>query len=76
MGENQPKVESGKPGLEAVARRVAEIIEDDDPPFHNPVGCAPVRVGSESDAEYEERVFAFYGLERFRSPITGREQLA
>jgi NAD(P)-dependent dehydrogenase (short-subunit alcohol dehydrogenase family) len=75
MGENQPKVESGKPGLEAVAHRVADIIEDDDPPFHNPVGCAPVRVVAESDAEYEQRVFSFYGLERFRGPGARREQL-
>jgi NAD(P)-dependent dehydrogenase (short-subunit alcohol dehydrogenase family) len=76
MGENQPKVEAGKPGLEAVARRVADVIEDDDPPFHNPVGCAPVRVVAESDAEYEEHVFTFYGLERFRGPVVHGEQPA
>jgi len=76
MGENQPKVESGKPGLEAVARRVADLIEDADPPFHNPVGCAPVRVVEESDADYEERVFTFYDIERFRNPVARRNRQA
>ena len=76
MGENQPKVESGKPGLESVARRVADVIEEDDPPFHNPVGCAPVRVVAESDAHYEQRVFAFYDLGRFRSPVSRGERLS
>ena len=68
MGENQPKVERGQPGHEAVGVRIAELIEDDDPPFRNMVGCSPVRIVDESLEAYEERVFKFYGLERFRLP--------
>jgi NAD(P)-dependent dehydrogenase (short-subunit alcohol dehydrogenase family) len=68
MGENQPKVESGKPGLEAVALRIADILEDDDPPFQNPVGASPVRIAPITLDEYETRVFEFYDLGRFRGP--------
>lgn len=65
---NQAKVEGGKPGKEQVADKVVELIRSDDPPFRSPVGCSPVRTVEESDADYERRVFAFYGIEEFRSP--------
>ncbi len=72
MGENQPNVESGKPGLEAVALRVADLLEMDDPPLRSQVGCSPVRVAGLTDDEYERDLFTFYGLERFRGPWARR----
>jgi NAD(P)-dependent dehydrogenase (short-subunit alcohol dehydrogenase family) len=68
MGENQPKVESGKPGLEAVALRIADLLEEDDPPFQNQVGASPVRTAPMPLGEYEARVFEFYDLGGFRGP--------
>ena len=69
MGENQPKVETGKPGAEAVGIRIADILEEDDPPFQNPVGASAVRTAGYPNWEaYEDRVFEFYSLERFRGP--------
>jgi NAD(P)-dependent dehydrogenase (short-subunit alcohol dehydrogenase family) len=72
MGENQPKVEGGKPGLEAVALRIADLLEMDDPPFSSPVGASPLRTEDIPIDEYERRVFAFYDLERFRGPWARR----
>jgi NAD(P)-dependent dehydrogenase (short-subunit alcohol dehydrogenase family) len=68
MVENQARVESGKPGLEAVALRIAELVEMDDPPFRSPIGASPLRTSVVPDDEYEREVFAFYGLGRFRGP--------
>jgi NAD(P)-dependent dehydrogenase (short-subunit alcohol dehydrogenase family) len=73
MGENQPKVEGGQPGLEAVALRIADLLDMDDPPFRNPVGASPLRTADVDLSEYERRVFAFYDLERFRGPWARHE---
>jgi NAD(P)-dependent dehydrogenase (short-subunit alcohol dehydrogenase family) len=68
MGENQPKVESGKPGAERVGQRIADLLETDDPPFRNPVEPSPVRRDDISLEEYERELFEFYSLEAFRGP--------
>jgi NAD(P)-dependent dehydrogenase (short-subunit alcohol dehydrogenase family) len=77
MGENQPKVETGKPGARAVGVRIADILEEDDPPFQNPVGASAVRTATYPNwEEYEKRVFEFYSLQRFRGPWARAEQRA
>jgi NAD(P)-dependent dehydrogenase (short-subunit alcohol dehydrogenase family) len=77
MMENQPKVETGKPGARAVGVRIADILAEDDPPFQNPVGASPVRTASYPNwEEYEQRVFGFYSLERFRGPWARHTQPA
>jgi NAD(P)-dependent dehydrogenase (short-subunit alcohol dehydrogenase family) len=77
MMENQPKVETGKPGARAVGIRIADILEEDDPPFQNPVGASAIRTASYPNWEqYEQRVFEFYSLERFRGPWTRHTQPA
>lgn len=69
QGDNQARAEHGQPGGVAVGERIAEIAEiaeEDDPPFHNRVGASPVRSEGPDDAAYEDRVFRFYDLRRFR----------
>jgi hypothetical protein len=66
MSATRPKVEQGKPDIEKVSDKVAELVEMENPPLRSEVGCLPLRVTPTSDAEYEQQLFGFYGLEEFR----------
>jgi NAD(P)-dependent dehydrogenase (short-subunit alcohol dehydrogenase family) len=65
MSITRPKVEQGKPDIERVSDKVAELLEMKNPPLRSEVGCLPLRVTHISDAEYEKQLFGFYRLEEF-----------
>jgi short-subunit dehydrogenase len=68
---NKGKKGSPNPRVAEVAESVVRLLEMDDPPLRNMVGCAPIRVADVSLDQYERELFALYEVERFRAPQAG-----
>jgi NAD(P)-dependent dehydrogenase (short-subunit alcohol dehydrogenase family) len=60
--------EPNHPDIDDVARKVAELVESQSPPFRSRVGCEPPRTAELDDDSYEDLLFRHFELDQFRLP--------